>query len=765
MGFTRTGCQPASLPRCSGVRNETERRVTFPPTIANCGPIGRNTMFLAKFSMLNIDPDRGRWWIAVAVGTVLLLLAVLILARTRWAQRRPIATCVVLSVFAHALLIGCLGLMQLFDGPPPLPGADTIYVTLSEGDDLFFDEPAPESMAPEATKAPDLIETDIRSDEIFPDEESPAPEEFAELPPEPALVPPELTQVAAEPIPDIAPLELIESPVPEEPRSPAPEERFSELTEPAEEVFEQPQLAEDLLTDHQVDPDPTTTPAPIEPAPIEPAPMEDPLPIDSDADTIDLDEPPLVETLEDQSTSEILSSETGDPTPPPKMEFPELDEVNKPDEIDTETDSLDEPLLARDMVPVAPSVAPSIEAAPPSDEVAERSTLPAGDQDLTDSSWDPHRDTESAKTDTGHVIPERYRLRTAEGRRDAARRLGGSAESEAAVEAALAWLVGNQSSDGRWDASDTGAGRVSAKDGQIRGRAGLQADTGITGLALLALLGTGHTHQQGSYASFVGAGLNYLVGNQHPSGHLGGAAGKYARMYCHGFATLALSEALAMSGDQRLKPSLRRAIQYTLNCQDQQSGGWRYGRQEPGDLSQFGWQLMALTSAHDSGVLIPSRSRMLMGRFLQSTLLGDGALACYRPNEQPTVSMTAEAMVCRALLDHPLHSSSMDLAAAYVMKRRPGTGGVGAGRLNLYFWYYASMALSQRNDGDWRRWNDALHATLLPLQKKEGPLAGSWDPATVWGGHGGRVYSTAMAALCLEVYYRYLPLYERNARK
>ena len=37
-------------------------------------------------------------------------------------------------------------------------------------------------------------------------------------------------------------------------------------------------------------------------------------------------------------------------------------------------------------------------------------------------------------------------------------------------------------------------------------------------------------------------------------------------------------------------------------------------------------------------------------------------------------------------------------------------------------------------------------------------LAGSWDPDTVWGGYGGRVYTTAMAALCLEVYYRYLPL-------
>ena len=41
----------------------------------------------------------------------------------------------------------------------------------------------------------------------------------------------------------------------------------------------------------------------------------------------------------------------------------------------------------------------------------------------------------------------------------------------------------------------------------------------------------------------------------------------------------------------------------------------------------------------------------------------------------------------------------------------------------------------------------------------DGQAAGTWDPDPQWGGYGGRVYSTATAALCLEVYYRYLPIY------
>ena len=62
----------------------------------------------------------------------------------------------------------------------------------------------------------------------------------------------------------------------------------------------------------------------------------------------------------------------------------------------------------------------------------------------------------------------------------------------------------------------------------------------------------------------------------------------------------------------------------------------------------------------------------------------------------------------------------------------------------------------------WKRWNDALKSVLLQTQETHGDDVGSWQPATVWGGYGGRAYSTAMATLCLEVYYRYLPLYGRK---
>jgi hypothetical protein len=85
-----------------------------------------------------------------------------------------------------------------------------------------------------------------------------------------------------------------------------------------------------------------------------------------------------------------------------------------------------------------------------------------------------------------------------------------------------------------------------------------------------------------------------------------------------------------------------------------------------------------------------------------------------------------------------------------------------SGEINLYYWYYATMALFQLQGSEWEVWNQHLQQRLLAAQATTGVHAGSWSPKTVWGGYGGRVYTTAMAALCLEVYYRYLPMFDAS---
>ncbi len=90
--------------------------------------------------------------------------------------------------------------------------------------------------------------------------------------------------------------------------------------------------------------------------------------------------------------------------------------------------------------------------------------------------------------------------------------------------------------------------------------------------------------------------------------------------------------------------------------------------------------------------------------------------------------------------------------------------------VDFYFWYYATLCMFQMGDKHWNTWNVNMKKALLGHQRKGGPMDGSkkdvdgsWDPTS--GGHvssGGRVFSTALGALTLEVYYRYLPLYAKD---
>jgi hypothetical protein len=359
---------------------------------------------------------------------------------------------------------------------------------------------------------------------------------------------------------------------------------------------------------------------------------------------------------------------------------------------------------------------------------------------------------------TPKAIPDEYRLRTGD-HTEVAKGHGASPASEAAVVAALRWLSTSQAVDGRWEPRRLGGG-ARAIDGQDRGGAGTNADTGITGLALLAFLAGGHTHLQGSHQSTVRGGLEFLLSAQAADGNLGASQNMYERMYCHAMATCALSEAYAMSGDDRLGAPLRRALNFTLDAQDRSGGGWRYRRQDPGDTSLLGWQVMSLKSAHLAGLATPDPTRAGIERFLRKVAGGrERGLACYQPTRPvPSRSMTAEALVCRRFMGMPDSPAALDEASGFILQELPG-----AATTNLYYWYYGTLAMYQLQGEPWRLWNEALQSTLLGSQRQDGTSAGSWDPDPVWGGCGGRVYSTALSALCLEVYYRFLPLYVEAA--
>lgn len=357
-------------------------------------------------------------------------------------------------------------------------------------------------------------------------------------------------------------------------------------------------------------------------------------------------------------------------------------------------------------------------------------------------------------------IAPTYRLRKLSNRKANARQFGGSEESERAVESSLRWLASVQSRNGSWEAKAFGAGQIKTdENGVDRDYAGRDADSGVTALAVLAFLGAGYTHEEGQYAENVDRALRWLIAQQRPDGNLGSGAGHFAMMYCHGIATYALAEAYGMQNDPTsntmLRDPLLRAVRYILKNQNP-DGGWRYVKGQKSDISMFGWQLMALKSAEIAGVAIPREAKVQMVGFLRQRSLGDhGGLAGYREDESATSSMTAEALFCKQMLGLRRDNAASQEAAEYLLSRLPKRS-----QFNEYYWYYGTVAMYQYGGTGWQSWNEAVREILVSEQQTGGQFAGSWDPVSPWAKYGGRIYATALSTLCLEVYYRFLPLYQ-----
>jgi hypothetical protein len=345
--------------------------------------------------------------------------------------------------------------------------------------------------------------------------------------------------------------------------------------------------------------------------------------------------------------------------------------------------------------------------------------------------------------------PEVFFQRSHEQRRKLLDDMGGSEETEAAVERALAFLAREQEDDGHWEFEP---GR------RDTGRRG-ENDIAITGLAALSFLAADHTPaKSGPYRQCVKKAVDYICARQKNNGDLrfGGD------MYSHAIAALAVGEAAAMTDEPYYRAAAIKAARFIINAQNPQTGGWRYHpyyeHADPGDTSVFGWQVMALHSVEQAGTKIPAETRRLAMAWLSRvTKSRHGMLAGYQ-NTSPTLRMTAEAVFSRVLLGEPL--SDEQIAEACEFLQFDSRKGRGDEKADYYYWYYGSLALMQMQNEAWRQWNARMKQTLLRLQQRDG----SWDERlSQYGPRGGRIYATALATLTLEVYYRYLPMYRRAA--
>jgi len=81
------------------------------------------------------------------------------------------------------------------------------------------------------------------------------------------------------------------------------------------------------------------------------------------------------------------------------------------------------------------------------------------------------------------------------------------------------------------------------------------------------------------------------------------------------------------------------------------------------------------------------------------------------------------------------------------------------GKVNLYYAYYATLALHHYGGEHWDVWNSGLRDFLIHTQSREGCEAGSWHFDDPHCNVGGRLLNTALAVMILETPYRFMPLY------
>jgi hypothetical protein len=448
-----------------------------------------------------------------------------------------------------------------------------------------------------------------------------------------------------------------------------------------------------------------------------------------------------VDRAGDESQEEMADSRPADVVPESLTNEP----IDSADEVMSEIDSqlsdmLDDAFATDDPKPSSVT--------PPSDaQIAANEVVDSASSNLRPTEARPVSKAQAPNATVAGSLESDFANRTGQAKEEALLRTGGSAETEAAVEAALRFLADAQRADGAWDPRASGAGVERAPLGENRGGAGARAETAITGLALLTLMGAGQTHQAGDYADNVYRGLAYLIRHQKPNGSMAGNASVYAANYSHGMAALSMCESAAISRDPSALISAQRAIAHTRRMQHPRTGGWRYREGSPGDLSQLGWQAMVMDAGHRADIPIDQLAVAGVQRFLRSVRMGaHGGLASYRPGEAPSRTMTAEALATRLLIGEQVPAAEIAEAERYLLQQPPGVG-----KDNYYYWYYATLALHQLQDDAWNHWNQALKRRLLATQRSDG----SWSSDTLWGGYGGTVYTTSMATLCLETYYRH----------
>ncbi len=299
---------------------------------------------------------------------------------------------------------------------------------------------------------------------------------------------------------------------------------------------------------------------------------------------------------------------------------------------------------------------------------------------------------------------------------------------------------------------------------------------GVTSLAVLAFLGDGETWvsdggKKSIYEKRVHDAVKWITSKQDPvTGVYGPTSGDGVNfMYSHGMATLAMCEAAGLTGDEYIRDSAQRGLNYIVKTQNSLNGWNYYGNAEgEADTSVSAWQVQALYAGREAGLDVPEDTMKRALEMYQKATQPDGRVVyglkfdtdkAFRP------SLCGAGLMARLLLGEDAHTPIFKTMGQKLSTATPksqsnwGEGwapnkqndnDIARKSYDPYAMYFGTYGLFLLGGKDWDVWHEAMKKSVLEMQSNDG----CWRTNDIWSNHAGMIYSTAMSVLTLQVYHR-----------
>lgn len=313
-------------------------------------------------------------------------------------------------------------------------------------------------------------------------------------------------------------------------------------------------------------------------------------------------------------------------------------------------------------------------------------------------------------------------------------------EALRAVTKGLDYLAAQQADDGAWN---TGGGQA--------------YPVAMTGLAGTAFLAHGNSPTRGKYSRNVQGAVEFLLRCTTATGLITGPSQDNGQpMHGHGFALMFLASVYGMITKESLRrqvaETVRKAVALTSQGQSGQ-GGWTYipGAGDEGSVTVT--QVQALRAAQNAGFLVPRAVIDEAANYLEKCRTPEGGIQySLLSGGGPRLPISAAAVATlynAGQFDSPIAVDCLK----YVWGQFRASEGWNKGGGHAYYSHlYAAQGFYMAGDEYWDKYFPATRDQLIGMQSGDG----SWD-----GDGIGTIYGTSIAAIILQLPFKYLPVFQR----